>query len=225
MLNNMQKIEEIIGHRYTKQELIMRAFTHSSYAHEHGGENYERLEFLGDSLLETITTLYLYSNFSNDEGTLSKMRAKVVSAKCLARVMKELKLDAHILVGGSINSKDIPDNVVADVYESIVASLLIDGGTKCARDFVMRTLLISKENVLDICASMVDYKTVLQEKLQSVGSHATYDSEDIIEDNKTMYRVSLLIDGVVVDTATDVSKKGGQEAVAKKYLERNGGIS
>jgi ribonuclease-3 len=220
----ISNIENIIGYSFHDSTRIVQAFTHSSYSHEHGGDNYERLEFLGDSILEAITTVYLYHNFQEDEGTLSKIRAKVVSAKSISEVVRRMRLDQYILVGGSINSKEIPENIIADVYESIVASIMLDGGLNIAKEFVLRSLLISKDNVLDICNKMIDYKTVLQERLQHDGKHATYDGEEVVVDGKSMYRVSLLIDGVVVDTVMDASKKAGQEAVAKKYLEENGGI-
>ena len=220
----ISNIEAIIGYTFNDSTRVVQAFTHSSYSHEHGGQNYERLEFLGDSILEAITTVYLYDNFQEDEGTLSKIRAKVVSAKSLSEVIRRMRLDQYILVGGSINSKDIPENIIADVYESIVASIMLDGGLSSAKEFVMRSLLISRDNVTDICNKMIDYKTVLQEKLQHDGKHATYDGEDVVIDGKVMYRVSLLIDGVVADTILDSSKKAGQEALAKKYLEENGGI-
>ncbi len=221
---NIKEIENIIGYKFFKIDAISTAFTHSSYSHEHGGENYERLELLGDSLLETITTMYLFNNFDDNEGVLSKMRAKVVSAKCLSGIMRGLGLDRYILVGGSINSKEIPDNIVADVYESIVASIMLDGGINSAGEFVLRTLLLSKDNVIDVCNRMIDYKTVLQERLQSEGKHATYNSEEILDNGKIIYRVALLIDGVIVAHADDISKKLAQEEVAKKYLEKNGGI-
>ena len=224
MQNNIVNIEGVIGYTYNDSTKLIQAFTHSSYAHEHGGENYERLEFLGDSILEAITTAYLYHHFDDNEGVLSKIRAKIVSAKSLAEVIRRLHLDHYIMVGGSVNSKEIPDNIIADVYESIVASILLDGGIVCAKEFVVRTLLISKDNIMEICNKMIDYKTVLQEWLQHDGKHATYDGEEIVVDDKQMYKVSLLIDGVVVETIIESSKKAGQEIVAKKYLEKNGGI-
>ncbi len=224
MKSSSHDIQQIIGYYFNDTAFIHRALAHSSYSHEHNCDNYERLEFLGDSLLEAITTAFLYHNFDDDEGTLSKLRAKVVSAKSLAEVVRRMGISTFIMVGGSIDSKDIPENILADVYESIVASIMLDGGLAEAKDFVLRTLLVSKDNILDIASRMVDYKTVLQERLQHIGSHATYDSTEVVVDGKAMYRVSLLIDGAEAEAAVDSSKKVAQEAVAKKYLERNGGI-
>jgi len=221
---NINEIEKIIGYTFQDKELLIQAFTHSSYAHEHSVKDYERLEFLGDSLLETLTTIFLFNNFNEDEGSLSKIRAKVVSAQSLYGAVESLKLKGFIRLGGSIDKSNIPLNIIADVFESIVAGIYLDSkDINLVYKFVRSCLLISKNHVLDIINQLTDYKTLLQEKLQAIGKSAIYEAEEIKEGNNISFLIKLIIDNKVVAQDVASSKKSGEQACAKNILEENGG--
>ena len=220
---NISKIEKTIGYVFTDKNLLIQAFTHSSFANENSEADYERLEFLGDSILEALTTYYLYQNFDENEGILSKMRARVVSAPSLCKVIIDLGLDKYIRVGGSVG-RSIPDNIIADVFESIVAGIYIDGGIDQAKEFVDTKLLKSTDNIRQIYIALADYKTMLQEYYQSEGKIVKYNAQEIKNGNTIMFEVSLLVDDKVVATATASSKKNAEQSCAKMIIERNGGI-
>ncbi len=222
--DDINKIEQSIGYKFHNKDLIITAFTHSSYANEHDVTDYERLEFLGDSLLGAITTIYLYNNSAKSEGDLSKFKAKLVCAKSLRNVIAEMGLDKYILVGRSINHNAIPDNIIADVFESIVGSIYLDGGVKSAWDFVHSKLLISPENVRKIYSELLDYKTMLQEKLQAKGLSAVYLSEDIGTDQMPRFHIRLMVGGKVLTEAEAESKKKAEQYCAKTILENSGGL-
>ena len=219
----ISRIEKIIGYKFSNTELLEQAFTHSSYANEKNCKDYERLEFLGDSILEFLTTEYLYRNFDENEGILSKMRAKVVSAPSLCKIVKAMGIHKYIRVGGSIGA-NIPDNVVADVFESIVAILYLDGGLESARVFVLDKLIKSVKNVREIYVSLADYKTMVQELYQAQGKVVKYSSREIKDGVNVLFEVKLIVDAEVLATSVAASKKIAEQNCAKDIIERNGGI-
>ncbi len=163
---NNKKLETIIGYEYKDKNLLKTALTHSSFANEHECESYERLEYLGDSLVNFIVGEYLFTNFNVGAGDLSKFRAKLVSTDKLSDVISKLNIKFFIVMGNSM--KEPSNNVLADIYESILASIYLDSNMTECKKFVNRTLLESKDNVEKIIYNETDYKTHLQEFVQSL---------------------------------------------------------
>ena len=225
-MNNLdiQNIEKVIGYKYKDKDLLEVAFTHSSYANENDTLNYERLEFLGDSLLGCIASEYLYTHYKDNEGELTKIKSRVVSAKSLFMVMEEMELSKYIRVGLSINRNHIPLNIVADVFESIVASIYLDSNMENAKEFVLKKLIKSNENIKEILQELVDYKTELQEVLQAKGMHANYVSTELRDGDFVKFEIQLIINDKVVATDISESKKDGEQACAKKFLKNSGGL-
>lgn len=218
----IREIEDIIGYSYSNSSLLVQAFTHSSYANENNVLDYERLEFLGDSILETITTIFLYHHYHESEGDLSKLRASVVSAPSISKVIDGLGLTKYIRVGGSVGH-NMPTNIIADVFEAIVASIYLDSGFDNAQKFVLDNLIVSEANIKTIQQDLVDYKTILQEKLQAKGYRAKYESKEIKKGTSVEFEVSLVVNDKILATEISYSKKLGELACAKKFLENNGG--
>ena len=120
-----------------KPELLIRALTHRS----HGSENYERLEFLGDSLLGFIIADAIYERFPNaDEGQLTRLRASLVRQETLAEIGRELNLGKYLILGpGALKSGDqARDSILSDVIEAIIGAIYIDGGLQACQQFVNR---------------------------------------------------------------------------------------
>ena len=107
------------GIKIENEELFKMALTHSSYSNEHGGTNYERLEFLGDAVLQLITSEYFYNTLDAGEGELSKIRASFVCEEALAQYSKDVGIDKQILVGNG-QMKNVNDTIVADTFESVL---------------------------------------------------------------------------------------------------------
>ena len=115
------------------KEIFQTALTHSSYSNEHKGVlNYERLEYLGDAVLELVTSEYFYLNTKFKEGQMTKMRASYVCEKALATYAKEIGIDKHIRLGhGQMNN--LNDTIIADVFEAVVGAIYLDQGVEVVK--------------------------------------------------------------------------------------------
>ena len=167
----MKNLEEKIGYIFTEKQLLNKALTHTSYAYEHKVESNEKLEFLGDSILEFISSIYLFENYPNlKEGEMTKVRATVVCEKSLYKIAKKLNFSDFLNLGKSERLSGGEDRpaILADSVEAVIAAIYLDGGLEEAKKFIIENLKeeikIASQNV-----GQKDYKTVLQEKLQEHG--------------------------------------------------------
>src|SRR3954463_9953153 len=137
----LQKCQQAIGYRFRQPELLRGALTHASGANTRLASN-ERMEFLGDSVLGLITCEQLYIRFPDyQEGDLTKVKSAVVSRRTCARFSKELNLGDFLFLGKGMHGHAlVPSNLLADVYESLVAAIYLDGGLEAAREFILRHL-------------------------------------------------------------------------------------
>ena len=172
-----EKIEKSINYHFKNKELLETALTHTSYANENNVESYEKLEFLGDSILEFLSSKYLYNHYPNlTEGDLTKLRAQVVCEDSLKNVANKHEFYNYILVGKSerANEGNKKVAILADCVEAVIAAIYFDGGLDKAEEFIIENL---KEAIQYASQhiGMKDYKTVLQEKLQKNGDvHIEY---------------------------------------------------
>jgi len=153
-----------IGHRYAQPELLRRALTHRS----HGASNNERLEFLGDSVVNCAVALELYHKFPHlSEGELSRLRANLVNQQSLAEVARRFDFGAQLMLGeGEVKSGGARrPSMLADAVEAVIGAAFLDAGFEAARQ-VVRTLLGSAIDAIDPAISGKDPKTLLQELLQ-----------------------------------------------------------
>lgn len=165
-------IEKNIGYTFNNKELLKTALTHTSYANMHGVESNEKLEYLGDSILEFITSKYLYNNYKKlKEGEMTKVRAAVVCEQSLYEVAVRLDFSEFLITGKSEKSDRGVKNkaILADSIEAIIAAIYLDSSLDNAEKFIIENLSesieTSSQNV-----GIKDYKTVLQEKLQEHGN-------------------------------------------------------
>ena len=137
----LEECQTAIGYRFNKPELLRAALTHTSSANTRGASN-ERLEFLGDSVLGLVTCEQLFTRFPDyQEGDLTKVKSVVVSRKTCARFSQEIGLGTFLFMGkGLSHYAEIPSNMLADVFESMVAAIFLDGGWEEAKAFVLRFL-------------------------------------------------------------------------------------
>lgn len=217
------ELEKSIGYVFKNKELLNRALTHVSYANEHQVESNEKLEYLGDSILEFLSSKYLYLNFPKlKEGELSKARAAVVCEESLYKVAKKHEVNKYIKVGHSemASNGNEKSAILADSIEAIIAALYFDGGIEVAEKFIIENL---KEAMKIACENvgMKDYKTVLQEKLQVNGN---IDIEYRIIDEKgpdhdKIFVAEVSVNGKVLADGEGSSKKHAEMQAAKKALE------
>ncbi len=168
---DLSKLEENIGYKFNDINLLKKALTHTSYANEHHIESNEKLEFLGDSILEFVSSKYIYNNYVFlKEGEMTKVRADVVCEKSLYKVALRHNFSDFLYLGKSqIMSGDTKrPAILADSVEAVIAAIFFDSGIEQSEKFIVENLKdeikVASKNV-----GMKDYKTVLQEKLQVHG--------------------------------------------------------
>jgi ribonuclease-3 len=216
-------LESRLGHRFRSRPVLLRALTHSSWAHENGsGADNEPLEFLGDALLGFLIAEALCARFPDaDEGTLSKMKAYLVSRGSLARIAQEIDLGSHLRVGRASRVEGrARETLLADGLEAVVAAVHLDGGDAAARALVLR-LFGPRMSGLDRAeAERQDAKTGLQEMLQAEGKPAPRYRVGATEGppHRPTFHVDLLVEGSVVATAEGGSKKEAEQKAARKAL-------
>ena len=216
-------IEESIGYTFKNKSLLNEALTHISYAHEKGIKSNEKLEFLGDSILEFISSKYLYDKFPKlKEGELTKLRAQVVCEDSLYEVAKKHNISQFIKVGYSealSGGKNKP-TILADSIEAIIAAIYFDGGLDEAEKFIIDNLAESME-IASHNVGQKDYKTVLQEKLQKNGDvHIEYKViEEKGPDHDKIFTSEVIVNGKILASGTGKSKKLAEMQAARKALE------
>lgn len=163
------KLEERIGYRFRNKDLLTRALMHTSYSNEHRMgklDNNERLEFLGDAVLEVISSDYLYHAYPDyPEGKLTRLRASLVCEPTLALCSRDIDLGNCLLLGKGEDATGgrKRDSVVSDAMEAVIGAIYLDGGFDHARAFILRFILNDIENK----QLFYDSKTILQEMIQS----------------------------------------------------------
>ena len=218
----MQNLMKNIGYNFKNIELLKTALTHSSYANEHKIFSYERLEFLGDSILSFIVSTRLYSaTTSFPEGEMSKLRAAIVCERSLDECAKNLHIGDYLILskGEELTGGRTRPSILADVFEAILASIYIDGGLAEAERFVISQLGNAIDNACKGISLYKDYKTELQEIAQSVDKKVEYKHvrEDGPAHNKT-FTVQVIYDGKVVAEDTGRSKKAAEQNAARRAL-------
>ena len=167
----MKNLEEDINYIFKDKGLLKKALTHTSYAYEHNEESNEKLEFLGDSILEFVSSMYLYQNYQNlKEGELTKVRAAVVCENSLYKIAQIHNFSKFLYLGKSERTmnKEVRPAILADSVEAVIAAIYLDAGLEEAQKFIIENL----KEPIEIASKHVgqkDYNTVLQEKLQKHG--------------------------------------------------------
>ncbi len=187
------------------------AFTHTSYANEHRIDSYERLEFLGDAVLELITSEYFYLNSHLKEGDMTKIRASYVCEHALATYAKEIGLNKYIRVGhGQLDN--VNDTIIADVFESVLGAIYLDCGYEVAKRYALDiiTPYIKNKTIF-----LMDYKSALQEMVQTDKESLVYElvKEEGPAHDKT-FTVNVMIDDIVYGTGIGKSKKEAEQKAA-----------
>ena len=219
----MEKVEKSIKYIFKNKELLKKALTHTSYAYENKTESNEKLEFLGDSILEFISSKYLYKNYTNlKEGEMTKVRATVVCEESLYKVAKVHNFSDFLYLGKSeqkMGGKKRPA-ILADSVEAVIAAIYLDGGIEEAEKFIIENL----KDEIEVATKHVgdrDYKTVLQEKLQKNGDVKI--EYDIIKeegpDHNKKFEAQVSCDGKILAKGKGKSKKEAHMNAAKKALE------
>ena len=224
-ISNLEKIEEFeskINYSFSDKNLLIKALTHTSYAYENKTESYERLEYLGDSILEFISSKYLFNNYSNlSEGEMTKVRAASVCEDSLYNVAIKNDFIKYVFLGKSEQSSNgTRKAILADIVEAIIAAIYLDSNLENAEKFIL-------DNIKDQIeyeskhVGIKDYKTVLQERLQ-VNGDISIKYKIIKEegpDHDKSFTAEVEINGKKMAEGTGKSKKSAEMEAAKRTLE------
>jgi ribonuclease-3 len=217
-MNSTEFLQEKLGYAFANVELLTQALTHSSYANEHNVAHYERLEFLGDAVIELAVSSYIYNNFNLSSGDLSKLRASLVSTDNLNSISINLNLEEYVLKSNSLPK--ISKKTSADLFESIVGAVFLDGGINKASEIVNNFVIIDFHNVESHLNNLSDAKSTLQELLQKENhawEYKTINSYGL--DHEKTFVVALYIDNNLASQAEGKSLHLAQNECARKYLQ------
>ena len=201
--------------------LYETAFSHTSYANENNKESYERLEFLGDAVLELLMSDYLYNNQKKPEGEMTKLRAHYVCETALYEYAKKLNLNKYLKLGKGEEETGgrTRKTIVSDIFESFLGAIYLDQGIEVAKKFFIENVIPHINNhEVDF---FDDYKSKLQEYVQTDKKSLEYEiiNETGPSHNKEFTSV-VKIDGIIYGTGTSHSKKSAEQEAAKNALEK-----
>lgn len=216
-------LENDIEYEFNNKELLVNALTHTSYANEHKYKDVkdnERLEFLGDAVLELVTSEYLFTKMPDmPEGNMTKLRASLVCEPTLAIDARELKLEDYIYLGKGEEETGgrSRDSIISDAFEALIGAIYLDGGFEYARNFIVKFALNDIENK----KLFHDSKTMLQERVNSVkNGNLIYKivGESGPDHNKS-YEAVVLLDEMVIGKGVGHTKKAAEQQAAYKALK------
>lgn len=217
--NFFGKIQAITGIKPTQIVFYEKAFTHrsSNRIDDKGNPfNYERLEFLGDSMLSSVIAAHLYKEAPlGDEGYLTKMRSKIVSREHLNELGRELNLIS--LVDSKVPSSHFGENIHGNIFEALVGAIFLDKGYAGCEDFIHRKVIRPYVNIERLEGKVISYKSLLIEWCQKEKKSFFYDVyEDNGNDGQKHFGVRLLIDDKQISKARATSKKKAEEIASKR---------
>lgn len=207
----LSNLESVLNHEFKDKDLLTHALTHRSFSYENSVPNNERLEFIGDSILGMIIATELFQQFPfKNEGDLTKLRSALVSRESLSVVALKINLNSYLKLGAGQRSNA---TINADTLEALIAALYLDGGFEITRAFVLKHIFNTK-------TEFIDYKSTLQEKLQSLGRSPRYVLLDQYgPDHKKVFTVKCETTSIEWFLGFGPSIKLAEQNAAKQALE------
>ena len=217
-------VETVLGYRFTDRLLLVQSLKHRSYSQEVDGDvelSNERLEFLGDSVLNLIISHHLFvTNPALQEGELTKQKSTLVSKSAAFIAGRAIGIDRFLLLSGAEEESGgrNRDSIIADTYEAIVGAIFLDGGLQAARNFISRSILINEGQVLE--EVQTNYKSLILELSQAHKlGHPVYKTvSEEGPDHEKIFTVEVLIRGETYGTGVGKSKKSAQQMAAHEGL-------
>lgn len=221
---NPSEIQNILGYTYKDENLLLTALTHRSCLNTPGiTESYERLEFLGDAILEMLITVYLYQKYPDkQEGYLTAARSAIVRTESLSEISLKYGFNEFIRMSKGEESTGGRKNAstLEDVIESIIGSLFVDGGLETAKSFFEKFVLPNAVEII-VEDKLKDSKSLLQEKIQAQGGVSPlYESiSETGPDHEKIFEIAAIINNKRVATGTGRNKQEAEQKAAQKALD------
>ena len=222
-MNNLDELEKALGYKFNNRKYLEVALTHSSYGNEHNCEYNERMEFLGDAVLELAMSKYLYNVISLDEGVLTKQRAKAVCEKALDIYASKLSLPKYLLLGNGEEASGgrTRPAIIADAMEAVLGAIFLDSDFNNAYKVVENHFIPYLEEAL----KNKDYKSLLQEKLQSEKRSIRYEiTKDLGPANDKLFEATVYMDDIKMGVGIGKSKKQAEQNAAKDALGKEASL-
>lgn len=225
-MSDLAELERKLGYSFKDVSLLKRALTHSSYSGGKNNGSNERLEFLGDSVLQITVSLYLFTNMKTvPEGGLTKLRASIVCENSLYGFAKKIDLGKYILLGKGEEVAGGRDrrSILADAFEAVIAAIYLDGGMDEAQRMIL-SFVPDVEALRSGKVKLGDYKTILQEIIQqNPEEHISYEvRDDNAQQNIKKFFADVLLNGQVIGSGSGQSKKEAEQAAAKEAVKLMG---
>ncbi len=221
---NIAALEKKLMYHFKRKSLLRMSLTHRSYAHESSQdnmENNERLEFLGDSVLDLVISHLLMERYpNNSEGFLSKCLASLINEKTLAKMARSMQLGETLILGKGelLTGGRNKDSILADAFEAIIGAIYLDGGLKPAFKVIKKQFL----PLIDGNIQFIDYKTQLQEIAQQ--AHRVIPNYKLLnqsgKDHERVFEISVIINGKVMGRGKGKNKKEAEQRAAKLALDK-----
>lgn len=227
-MNSIEKFAEDLGINFKNIDFFREALTHRSYLNENRGyklNHNERMEFLGDAVLELVITEFLYKTYPNPEGELTSWRAALVNGEMLSEIAKELNVEGHLLMskGESKDTGRARQYLLANAMESIIGAIYLDQGYEEAKKFIIKNVAVKLEEILKNKTYM-DPKSYFQEKAQE-NMRITPSYQVLKEsgpDHDKRFVVGVLLGDELVAEGEGISKQDAQRNAAIAGLEKKG---
>jgi len=224
-VKNFSKIEKKLGLNFKNKDLLRQAFCHRSYLNENpkcGLENNERLEFLGDAVLELVVTEYLYKNYKESEGQLTNWRAALVNSQSLAEISEGLGFNDYILLsrGESKDTGKARQSILANAFEAFLGALYLDQGLRTVRNFIEKYLIKKLSYIIENGLSR-DAKSFFQEMSQKE-IRITPEYKVLKEqgpDHAKHFTIGVFLEDKLIATGTGSSKQEAEEGAARNALK------
>lgn len=228
-MHNLEELEQKLQRKFYNNRLLKVALTHSSYGNERHREHYQRLEFLGDSILGMVVAEYLFRRYPQlPEGDLTRKRSNLVCEEALFRVAQSLELEKFILVGRGEQNNGPKPSIMADVVEAIIAAMYLDLSAQPQEQspLAVTSQWIRQEIIdpwIDVTPSVTDYKSALQELLQRQGKQTILYAliEATGPDHQKEFLVELRVNDIPSGRGTGKTKKEAEQQAAKVAYDAN----
>jgi ribonuclease-3 len=226
-LQDLQEVEQKLDVTFNNQDLLRQVFVHRSYLNENAGfdlDHNERLEFLGDAVLELVVTEYLYKNYKNPEGELTNWRSALVRGVMLAEIAQGLSMGDHLFLsrGEQKSGGKARQLILANTFEAFIGALYLDKGYEAAAEFINRHVTVRLPDIIDK-KLYLDAKSRLQETSQEK-SGITPSYKVIAEygpDHAKNFSVGVYLDNKLIGEGSGSSKQAAEQAAAQSALEAN----
>ena len=225
---NLSSLEKNIGYDFKNKDLLLQALTHRSYLNENPKwrlDQNERLEFLGDAVLELVVTEYLYKNFPNPEGEMTNWRAALVNAIMLSQITKEFDLNDFMLLsrGEAKDTGRARQYILANAIEALIGAIYLDGGYEPAAKFIEKFVLKELPRIIE-GRLYRDAKSLFQEQAQDkVGITPSYEVlEEWGPDHARNFKIGVFLEKEMAGVGQGPSKQEAQQQAAEDALKKKG---